>query len=361
MAAVSDTGAWTFTPELPLHNGAHHVTATAMDAIGNHGMPSAAFDFESATGGVPTATAITGVVDDVGLVANIAPNGLTNDARPTVSGTAQPDAVVTLVSETNTVLGTTTAGPNGQWSITPSQPLSDGMHTLTATTTTSDGDVISPTGPYQIVVDARAPDLAVVSLVDNVGPLTGPITQDKTTDDPTPVFSGAAEPGSTVTVRDGASFLGTVDVDPTGHWSFTPTEALVNGPHAFTATVTDPAGNDSQPTTPVNFFVDKSAVMVAINKVMDKVGDIAGPLEVNNRTDDPRPTVSGIATPGGLVTLYREGNVVLGSVVADKVTGEWSIQPTLSLTEGPHDLSSTVTTLRRARANRQTHSRSSSM
>ena len=345
VAAVSDTGAWTFTPELPLHNGVHHVTATAMDAIGNHGMPSAAFDFESATGGVPTATAITGVVDDVGLVANIAPNGLTNDARPTVSGTAQPDAVVTLVSETNTVLGTTTAGPNGQWSITPSQPLSDGMHTLTATTTTSDGDVISPTGPYQIVVDARAPDLAVVSLVDNVGPLTGPITQDKTTDDPTPVFSGAAEPGSTVTVRDGASFLGTVDVDPTGHWSFTPTEALVNGPHAFTATVTDPAGNDSQPTTPVNFFVDKSAVMVAINKVMDKVGDIAGPLEVNNRTDDPRPTVSGIATPGGLVTLYREGNVVLGSVVADKVTGEWSIQPTLSLTEGPHDLSSTVTTL----------------
>ena len=58
------------------------------------------------------------------------------------------------------------------------------------------------------------------------------------------MLTGTAEANSKVTVFDGGALLGTATTDSSGAWSYT-TSPLKNGPHSFTATATDTAGNTS--------------------------------------------------------------------------------------------------------------------
>ena len=58
------------------------------------------------------------------------------------------------------------------------------------------------------------------------------------------MLTGAAEANSKVTVFDGGALLGTATTDSSGAWSYT-TSPLSGGPHSFTATATDTAGNTS--------------------------------------------------------------------------------------------------------------------
>ncbi|WP_407251810.1 Ig-like domain-containing protein [Klebsiella pneumoniae] len=51
--------------------------------------------------------------------------------------------------------------------------------------------------------------------------------------DATPVLSGTAEAGATVTIYDGSTVLGTAVADEDGHWRFTP-DPLGEGEHPAT-------------------------------------------------------------------------------------------------------------------------------
>src|SRR5205814_1022599 len=62
-----------------------------------------------------------------------------------------------------------------------------------------------------------------------------------------PLISGTAEANATLTIYDGTAVLGTTHATGTGAWSFTPAAALADGPHNFTATATDAAGNANAP------------------------------------------------------------------------------------------------------------------
>ncbi|WP_149998724.1 Ig-like domain-containing protein, partial [Klebsiella pneumoniae] len=70
------------------------------------------------------------------------------------------------------------------------------------------------------------------------------LTSGGLTNDATPALSGTAEAGSTVTIYDGSTVLGTVVADEDGHWRFTP-DPLGEGEHRLSTTVTDVAGNTS--------------------------------------------------------------------------------------------------------------------
>ncbi|MGJ7582287.1 Ig-like domain-containing protein [Variovorax sp. RHLX14] len=342
-AAVNAAGVWSFMPTTVLFNGAHVITATAVDAAGNVGPTSGTHSFTLVTGGLPTSPAITNVFDDVGTLVNIEPYGLTNDPTPTVKGTALVGAIVSLYSETGLLLGTSTVDVNGQWSVT-TPSLANGPHSFTATATNVAGNVSTPTDPYPITVDIIAPAAATVPvLTDNVGPDTGQILDNSTTDDATPTYTGKAEAGAIVTVMDGLAKLGTTLVTPAGNWAFQ-SPKLDPGAHVFSAIVTDPAGNVSGPTAPIHFTLDTSLVKIAIDQVFDDVNPITGVLAMNASTDDTNPTVSGTATAGGLVKLYRDGTaIVIGSATADS-TGYWVITPTVALVDGVHNLTATVTT-----------------
>ncbi|MBE0625935.1 MAG: DUF4347 domain-containing protein [Burkholderiales bacterium] len=97
---------------------------------------------------------------------------------------------------------------------------------------------------FPVTVDTVAPAVSAVAVQDEGGPVVNYATHDTS-----PVLNGTAEPGSTVSVYDGANLLGTTMADGiTGAWSWSvaPAAALTAGiPHRFTATATDLAGNST--------------------------------------------------------------------------------------------------------------------
>ncbi len=343
-APVNAEGVWTFEPTLPLGLADHKLTAHAVDAAGNIGAASNAFDLTILNPNPPAAPAITAVIDDVGSkTGNVQKNEITDDARPTIKGTAEPGVTVTIYIDGKPV-GTAVAQANGDWNYTPGSNLVDGLHTITATATNGLGNVSKPTGDYPIVVDTVPPGVGSAVLSDNEGQVTGPIVNGTVTDDNTPTFTGKSdEKNGTVVIYDGPDEIGRVPTDADGNWSFTPTPGLKDGEHTLQYEVIDTAGNVGLKSDGITFEVNTKDVAVKIDGADDNAGGVTGPISAGGVTDDTTPTVHGTATAGGTVKLY-EGSTLLGSTVAD-AKGNWSITPGTALGEGQHSLTATVTTV----------------
>ena len=140
-SAVADAaGQWTLTPApaAALPEGTYAFTARATSPTGNLSNPSNTYNLViDAT--APAAPTITTVTDDVGAKKGaVANNGPTDDTTPTIEGTgARPGDTIkvfdgpTPAGATPTLLGTTTVGPDGKWSLTPTTTLTDGRHEFT--------------------------------------------------------------------------------------------------------------------------------------------------------------------------------------------------------------------------------------
>ena len=346
-APVDANGDWTFTPNLPLGNGLHELTVEAIDAAGNVGQPSAPFVVDVLNDGAPAVPSITSVMDDVGAIkGNLQKTDVTDDARPTINGTAEPGVTVSIYSN-GTLLGTVLANAKGEWSFTPTTDLADGLHNITAKATNSLGNDSAETGHYPITVDTLAPGKPSASdadLVDNEGSIQGTITNGSITDDSTPTFSGSnAEPNATVVIHDNGKEIGRVPTDAIGNWTFTPAPALVDGAHSMSYQVIDKAGNVGEKSDPISFTVDSSAVTVRIEGATDNAGGVTGELANGGVTDDATPTLHGKATVGGTVKIYDGNNVLLGETIAN-AEGKWSFTPATPLPEGAVTLYATVTT-----------------
>ncbi|WP_430389232.1 Ig-like domain-containing protein [Dyella sp. 20L07] len=332
-------GKWTFTPTKPLTNGGHDLYVTAVDAAGNASVPSNHFDLNVLAGSAPEAPAITAVIDDVGPIQGLLQkNAVTDDARPTINGTAEAGVTVSVYSN-GVLLGTVEVGADKQWSFTPSADLAEGLNNITATATNATGNVSPETGVYPIIVDTIAPDLATGELYDDVGPIQGVIPHGGVTDDSRPTFKGDAEPGATVVIYDNGKEIGRAPVDADGHWSFTPSTPLADGPHSLNTSVIDPAGNQSGKSPAIDFTVDTSAVDITISNVM---GPLHGQITLGSITNENTPTLNGKATANGIVLVYDDGKL-LGSTQSN-ANGDWSFTLSAPLADGLHNLTATVST-----------------
>src|SRR5207237_438887 len=83
-------------------------------------------------------------------------DGVTADATPTFSGTAEPGSVVTLYVD-GAAAGTAAAGPGGAWAVTPAGLLADGSFVVTATATDAAGNVSAASETLTVTVDTAAP------------------------------------------------------------------------------------------------------------------------------------------------------------------------------------------------------------
>ncbi|MDM0115511.1 Ig-like domain-containing protein [Variovorax sp. J22R133] len=341
-APVDDNGDWTFTPTTPLPEGPHAITTQEKDPAGNPGPVSPPLDIVVDTTAPEAPTSLV-ATDDVGAKTGpVADGDTTDDNKPTFSGKGEPGSTVT-VYDNGVKLGDAPVDLKGNWSLTPTTPLADGPHAFTTTTKDPAGNTSPVSAPLNVVIDTAAP-AAPTTLVatDDVGAKTGQLANGDVTDDNKPALSGKAEPGSTVTVYDNGTKLGTAPVDANGNWTLTPTTPLADGPHAFTATATDPAGNTSPATAPLNVTVDTAApVAPAITKGIDNEGFVTGNLANGATTDDTTPALVGTAEPGSTVTIYDDGKP-LGTVTAGP-DGQWSYTPTTPLKQGEHDFTVTAT------------------
>ncbi|MCK6896213.1 BapA/Bap/LapF family large adhesin [Enterobacter bugandensis] len=335
--AVPSSGLWSFTPPSQLADGTYVLTATATDAAGNPSEQSNAWTI-IVDGTAPAAPVITQVVDDVPeRTGSLDLNETTNDSTPTLSGTAEANATVTIRVD-GVDIGTTVADGLGAWSFTPDTPIAEGQHTLTAVAADAAGNISDVSNSWGIIIDSVAPDAPVITqVVDDVPERLGALNSGDSTNDTTPTLNGTAEPGSTVTIRQDGVDLTTIVIDSSGTWTYTPTTPLVNGTYTFTAVTTDGAGNTSQPSGGFTLTVDTTPPAAAtIATVTDDVGGVNGPLTSGDTTDDTTPTLSGTAPADAVITVY-DGTTLLGTATLDG-SGGWSFTPVIPLTDGPHTL-----------------------
>ncbi|EQC2604048.1 Ig-like domain-containing protein [Enterobacter hormaechei] len=308
-------GKFTIDLGTPLTNG-EQITATATDPSGN-----------TSQGGQVTAPDLT--APDAPANLEVSPDG------KTVTGTAEPGSTVTLKDADGNTIGTGKAGSDGNFTIDLGTPLTNGEQ-ITATATDPSGNT-SP-GVQVTAPDLTAPDAPeIVTVNDNVGAETGPLSNGQRTDDARPTFSGISEAGTVITFYDNGKPIGTATADATGKWSFTPSTNLSEGNHAITTTATDAAGNTSPASTAVSFVVDTVAPGApAIVSITDDVAPGTGTLGSGSSTNDPRPQLTGTAEAGSTVTIYDNG-IAIGTAVVGS-NGSWSFTPSVNLSEGSHQL-----------------------
>ncbi|MCX9017762.1 Ig-like domain-containing protein, partial [Citrobacter portucalensis] len=337
------TGAWTFTPGTQLGNGNHALTVTATDAAGNVSPTSAGFNIVVDTVAPLTPTIIQ-AFDDVQPGTGTLSNGAsTNDTRPVLSGSAEAGARVAIY-DNGALLATVTATIDGTWEYLTTT-LGNGQHVFTAIATDAAGNVSPVSGGFTINVDTIAPSVPLlVSVVDDIagGVFNAALSNGQLTNDARPTLNGTAEAGSTISIYDGSTLLGTALVQSNNSWSFTPTTPLANGSHTFTVTATDAAGNTSGATAGFSVVVDTTApTQPSISSITDDVGPNTGPIGSNQPTNDARPTLNGITEANARVDIYDNGSFVT-SVTADG-SGNWSYTPTTPLAQGTHSFTITAT------------------
>ncbi|EMM3943796.1 BapA prefix-like domain-containing protein [Pseudomonas aeruginosa] len=261
------SGNWTYTPSTPIANGTV-VNVVAQDAAGNSS-PGASVTVDSQAPAAPVLNPSNGT---------------------TLSGTAEPGAIVTLTDGNGNPIGQVTADGSGNWSFTPGTPLANG----TVVNATASDPTGNTSAPASTTVDSVAPAAPVVN------PSNGA------------EISGTAEPGATVTLTDGSGNpIGQVTADGSGNWSFTPSTPLADGT-VVNATATDPAGNTGgQGSTTV-----------------DAIAPATPTVNLSNGS-----SLSGTAEPGSTVILTDGNGNPIAEVTADG-SGNWTYTPSTPIANG---------------------------
>lgn len=327
---ANTSGGWSYQPAGAIPHGTT-VVAQATDAAGNQS-PQANETIDRVA---PVAPVITEIMDDAGRVTGpVLTGGITDDTTPTLSGTAEGGALITI-RDNDTVIGTSVADEGGNWNFTPSTALAGGSHSFTATATDVAGNRGPASAAYVVTVDLGAPAAAeITAVIDNVATVTGPIGSEPT-NDPRPVINGTAEPGATVSVYDGTMLLGKVTVAPDSSWTIQPISNLGEGPHSLVVKIVDAAGNPGPDSAPFVFTIDTIPPSApTVTAVDDNLAPQTGPIANGGATNDDTPLISGTADPDVRVAVY-DGAVLLGTVLANS-TGQWSITPTLA--DGSHNI-----------------------
>lgn len=344
---------WTFRPDAPLADGPHSFSATLSDPAGNTTERSPALNFTVDTrsfggsgGGDPGGVlAIQSVIDHEGVIVGaLQPGQATDDRSPEIAGVALANSLVKVRVDGKQV-GSVLADADGHWSLILPLALSEGRHNVTASSVGLDGKTVT-TAPFSLVIDLTPPGRPTIdSALDDVGPIQRPASSGSRIDDKTPGFTGRAEAGSLVIVRDGDTVLGSTLADAAGKWTFTSIVRLFDGEHVFTVVAQDAAGHLSEPSDGFRLIIDTEAPQPpAITMVMDDVGSLVGNIMESGVTDDTKPMFGGVSEPFSIVTLEAliDGQrIVLGSARAD-AQGAWSVVPDEDMDSGVYEVRATA-------------------
>jgi outer membrane protein OmpA-like peptidoglycan-associated protein len=317
--SANGSGSWSFDYSgTALAEGDYTLTAQATDGVGNTGPVSADFDISVDTT-APATPSVTAISSDTG-----AADGITADDTLVISGTA--DGGVTVeVFEDGSPLGTTTAGPLGNWSFDyTGTGLADGDYDFSAAANDDAGNG-SPLSPvFAVTVDTTAPSAPTFN-EDGDGFA-----------DSTPTLTGTAEPNSTVEVTVGG-FPGVTTANGAGDWSITVGIALGDGSHAVSIYSEDVAGNRSTETTgsiSIDTVAPPAPVISGISDDSATAGD--------GITNDDTLVFSGTAEADAAVEVFL-GAGSIGTTSADG-SGNWSLDYTgTAISDGDYTVTATAT------------------
>ncbi|MBP2167601.1 hypothetical protein J2125_000793 [Erwinia toletana] len=330
---VQANGSWSvLVPSAALEAltaGTTTISASVSNAAGNSASDSSALVVQPDTAG---SIALEPISDDGYLGAGEVAAGLV------ISGTTTgvtAGSIVTVSFNGNNY--TAIVNADGSWSATiPSPALSalpDGVLTVSASVTDSNGDLISNSGQLNVLINS-SPDATIDPPFGGDGTLNG----DEASNDQTiGGNTGVTGPGQTVVVTIGGNDYN-APVANDGSWTVTiPAQDLGNlpqgGANPIIVVVTDPAGNTSTSTTPL--VVD--TLPPALTPGVPISGD--GYL---NQQEQAQPLIiggSGEANASIVVTLAG----VNYPATVDS-TGQWSVTvPANTLADGSYTVAITAT------------------
>ncbi|MFV0525773.1 MAG: Ig-like domain-containing protein, partial [Acidimicrobiales bacterium] len=298
-ATATGSGDWSCVAE-GLSQGAGTLTAWASDPSGNQAAPS-----------TPVAVTVDSLAPERPVITDPAATTSWNYPTPTIRGTGEPGATITVTEGTQT-LCTTTVSVGGSWSCLPT-PLADGVHSIVATATDPAGNVSPTSSAVDFVIDQVPP-------VDPV--ITAPV-EGSTVGTGSVLIEGTAEPGSNITVSSNYDAICFTLTSTTGYWSCIPPIPLTEGLHTIEATSTDNGGNVANLSTQVTFTVATGTPYVQITS------PVHGMV-----TNNPTVTISGTTSVvSGTVDVLEAGSIVCSAVVSG---GQWTCTPAAPFTLGDH-------------------------
>ncbi len=324
-ASVSG-GTWSASV-YPLTEGEHVLTVAGRDYVGNESAQSGGLTFtvDQTPPASPTFDAIS---DDSGTAGDFR----TNDDTPTLSGTAEANALVTI-RDGATEIGTATADANGDWSFTAST-LSEGVHVISVWQTDLAGRTSNYSGNTLLVIDTTAPDAPVITgYSDDTG-----VPGDGVTSDTTLTLTGTAAANSVVEIFEDGVSLGTVTADGSGNWTYL-TGELAEDSYSFTARATDNAGNTSSASAALDVTVSSGPPPATATPVISSYGNDTGATG-DGITSDNTIQLTGTAAANASVEVF-DGVTSLGTVTADGA-GNWTYT-TAALSDGAHSFTAVAT------------------
>jgi hypothetical protein len=158
--AVNPDGTWAVPASFlaQLADGSYLMKVTATDPAGNVSEGFESFVVDNTASSSPSVA--LALASDGGA----ANDGVTNDTKPSLSGSgANPGDIITVVSPTGEVL-TAIVAADGTWTVTPQQALPEGgPQNFTVTSTDAAGNVSEPT-TLAVTVDTSAPSSFAISV-----------------------------------------------------------------------------------------------------------------------------------------------------------------------------------------------------
>ena len=314
---ADQSGNWKLAVTASLSDGTHDYTISLEDVAGNQSAP------------------ITGQVT-IDSVCLLQLNGLssdtdsgtpgdnsTNNTTPTLTGTAEPGATISLMIAGN--MYTTTANANGQWSIPVTHPLTDATHSYTVTATDAAGNTKTLT--TNIVIDTTSPDQLTGGL-DSSSETGGPGSN--ASNQSTPTFSGTTESGATVTLSIGGKTF-TAVAGANGKWTITLPEAgkLLDGNYSYTITVQDANGNQNGTVLHGNISIQITPPSSNAGLHADSDSGTSG----DQVTSNTQPILTGKTTPGASIVVIFDG---VSYPLPVNAQGYWSFQIPSHLTNGDY-------------------------
>lgn len=375
-ATTGGNGEWSFIPKYPLPPGAHEISILHQYPDGHVTGLSEPYVI-SRDNVAPEKPLVNGVLDDQGRITGAISNeSVTDDNRPVIVGTAEPDATL-IVYDMGKEVGRVPVDGTGAWSFTPDAPLKDGVHRLEFVAVDRAGNASEESVPFEFQVDTRAERVRILGAEDNAGNDIGTVYSGGATDDATPTLWGSATVGGLVSIYESGMLLGQTTVDVDGSWEFTPDVALSKDVYKFYATVSFDFKGESAPSPSFTLtvkndapnarsiepvpgeessehaqvlagiantasYAEASAAALAfsppaIDSVFDGRGSIQGVIENGGFTDDYRAILSGKGEGVFKVHCYSNAATLGTALVGEN--GEWSFTPRVPLREGINEFS----------------------
>lgn len=158
---------------------------------------------------------------------------ITKIALPTITGTGETGATVTLFDGSRAVGTGTVTG--GVWSIAATLPLAEGANAITATQTDIAGNVSGASTPLAVTLDTSPPNVTAALVPNSLDAHSNGIVYSQ-------VVAGGGDPNASVTISEGGIPITATQANSTGAWGLDPS-TLAQGSHTLVASETDPSGN----------------------------------------------------------------------------------------------------------------------